>query len=165
MRRARNILITLVLLAAVAGAGWYWGSPWWTLRSMKQAAEARDIEALSAHIDYGSLRGGMKRELRARVSRDDGVLGALVARGVADRLVDIALTPEGMRGVFAAAPLAAAPRPGAVRMNANEMRLRRDSLTQFRLVRKDGTGGALIFRLRGASWMLSDLELPPEGLR
>lgn len=162
MRRSRAILIVVGLLGVVAG--WYWGSPWWTLRSMKQAAEARDITALSTHIDYPSLRAGMKRELRTRVAPDKGVLGALISGGIADSVVDIALRPEGMRAVFAAAPLAE-PQAGAVKMNANDMILRRDGFTQFRLVRRQGAGGALIFRLHGVRWMLSDVELPPEALR
>ena len=164
MKRSRTILIMVALLAVATGAGWYWGSPWWTLRSMKQAAEARDIAALSTHIDYPSLRAGMKRELRARVRPDDGVLGALVSRGITDTVVEVALRPEGMRAIFAAAPLAA-PEAGGVKMNANDMILRRDSVAQFRLVRRQDGGGALIFRLRGVRWMLSDVELPPEALR
>ena len=167
MKRTRTILIALAALVVAAGAGWYWGSPWWTLRSMKQAAEARDIDSLSRNVDYTALRKGMKRELRARMetpNADQGVLGALVAGGIADRLVDLALTPEGVRAVFAAAPLASNPRPGAVKLNANDLVMHRDGFGQFRMVRSDGKRGALIFRLRGATWMLSDVELPPESL-
>lgn len=163
----KRILIGLALIAAVAAGGWYWASPWWTLQSMKEAAEARDVDALSQHIDYTSLRENLKRQLRARMEsgvRDDGVLGKLVAGGLAERLVDIALTPEGMRVIFAAAPLAADPEPGKVKLKASDMVVKRDGVGSFRMVRKDGKPGALIFRLRGPSWMLTDIELPPQGL-
>lgn len=163
----KRILIALLLIAALLAGGWYWGSPWWTLQSMKEAAEARDIDTLSRHVDYTALRDSMKRRLRARMDsgvRDEGVLGALVAGGLADRLVDIALTPEGMRLIFAAAPLAGEARPGTVKLKADDMMMHRDGPGQFRLVRRDGKPGALIFKLKGATWMLSDIELPPETL-
>jgi hypothetical protein len=163
MNRRRNILIAALVLIVAAGGAWYWASPWWTVRSMKQAAEARDVDALSRNVDYPAVREGLKRQFRARSGGDGGVLGALIAGGVADRVVDLALTPEGMRAIFAAAPVARTPRPGAVKLNANEMVMRRDGLTQFRMVQQGGKGGALVFRLRGATWMLSDVELPADG--
>ena len=162
--RRRNILIALAVLVVAAAGTWYWASPWWTVRAMKQAAEARDVTALSRNVDYPALREGLKRELRARSGDAGGVLGALVSGGIADRLVDLALTPEGVRAIFATAPLASNPRPGAVKLNANDLVMRRDGFGQFRMVRGDGKGGALVFRLRGATWMLSDIELPPEAL-
>lgn len=163
----KRILIALVLIAALGAGGWYWASPWWTLQSMKEAAEARDVDTLSQHIDYARLRENLKHRLRERMEsgvRDQGVLGTLVAGGIADRLVDIAVTPEGMRVIFAAAPLAAEPEPGRVKLKASDMIVKRDGIDRFRMVRKDGKPGALIFQLRGASWMLTDIELPPQGL-
>ncbi|MES2988566.1 MAG: DUF2939 domain-containing protein [Pseudomonadota bacterium] len=163
----KRILIGLALLAVVLAGGWYWGSPWWTLQSMKNAAEARDTDALSRNVDYTSLRASIKKQLRERMEsgvRDAGVLGTLVAGGLADRLVDVALTPEGIRVIFATAPLASEARPGGIRLKANDMTMRREGLSQFRMVRRDGKGGALIFRLKGATWMLSDVELPAETM-
>ncbi|WP_066795342.1 DUF2939 domain-containing protein [Sphingomonas soli] len=163
----KRILIAVALLAALAGGGWYWASPWWTVQTMKDAAEARDVDALSRRVDYESLRASLKAQLRARVEngrRDDGVLEALVAGGIADRLVDAALTPEAMRVIFAAAPLAAQPARGAVKLKASDMEMRRDGIDRFRLVRKDGKSGALIFRLRGMRWMLTGIELPAQGV-
>lgn len=158
--RTRTILIAAAVLAVAAAGTWYWASPWWTVRSMKQAAEARDVDALSRNVDYTALRDGLKRELRARSGDEGGVLGALVSGGIADRLVDLALTPEGVRAIFATAPLASDPQPEAVKLNANDLVMRRDGFGQFRLVRSDGKSGALVFRLRGATWMLSDIDLP-----
>jgi hypothetical protein len=163
----KRLLIALALIAAAAAGGWYWASPWWTLQSMKDAAEARDVDALSRHIDYPALRKSMKRQLRARMEsgvRDQGVLGKLVAGGLAEQLVDIAITPEGMRVIFAAAPLAAEPERGRVKLKASDMAVRRDGIDRFRMVRRDGKPGALVFRLKGTGWMLSDIELPPQGL-
>ncbi|RYY23783.1 MAG: DUF2939 domain-containing protein [Sphingomonadales bacterium] len=161
----KRILIALALIVVAAAGGWYWASPWWTLQSMRNAAEARDVTALSRHVDYPVLRENLKRRLRARMeSGGSGVLGGLVSRGLADQLVDIALTPQGLSVIFAAAPLAADPEPGRVQLKASEMVVERDGIGRFRMVRKDGKPGALIFRLSGPSWLLSDIELPEKGL-
>ena len=163
----KRLLIGLALVAAVAAGGWYWASPWWTLQSMKNAAEARDVDALSRHVDYPVLRANVKRQLRERMERgvqDSGVFGKLVAGGLAEQLVDIAITPEGMRVIFAAAPLAAEPERGKVKLKASDMTVKRDGIDRFRMVRKDGKPGALIFRLKGAGWVLTDIELSPQGL-
>lgn len=66
--------------------------------------------------------------------------------------------------IFAAAPLAAEPERGRVRLKASDMEVKRDGIGGFRMVRKDGKPGALIFRLKGVGWLLTDIELPPQGL-
>ncbi|RYD86233.1 MAG: DUF2939 domain-containing protein, partial [Sphingomonadales bacterium] len=131
----KRILIAVALIAALAAGGWYWASPWWAVQSMRDAAEARDADSLLRHVDHATLRENLKRRLRERVegrAREGGVLGGLVASGVAGQLVDIALSPEGMRMIFAAAPLAADPQPGSVKLKASDMVVRRDGIDRFR---------------------------------
>lgn len=161
----RRWLLIVAALALLAAGGWAWGSPYLAVRSMERAAEARDAEALSARVDYPALRKSMKTQLRARFAQgsgDDDVLGALVATGIADSIVDAAITPEGIRAIFAAGVVGAARERRPVDLDARDMELRRDSLDRFRLVRRDGTGGALLFALRGLHWKLVGIELPPE---
>jgi hypothetical protein len=79
-----------------------------------------------------------------------------------DDLVDAAVSPEGMRFIFAAAPLAQSARPGTIRMKANEMRFRRVAFDRFELTRSDGA--ALRFRLHGMGWKLEAIQLPPDAL-
>jgi hypothetical protein len=158
-------LTALVLLLVAAAAGWALGSPYLTVWQMKRAAEVRDLDALARHIDFPAVRAGVKAQLAERMrGRDRGVLGALVAAGIAGTVVDSAVSPEGMRVIFAAAPLAGTAPPGTIRIKAQGMVLRRDGWDRFRLVRRDGTGTALIFRLHGAQWLLSDIRLPPDPL-
>jgi hypothetical protein len=164
MRRLSLILIVLALLAAGA---WVWGSPYLTVRAMARAAQARDVAALSAHVDYPAVRESMKNQLRARFASSDrrgldAALGALVATGIADSIVDSAVTPEGIRAIFATGAAGAVRVQRPVALDAREMRLRRDSLGQFSLVRRDGQGGALVFALQGLEWKLVGIELPPE---
>lgn len=160
----RWLLLALLLLVAV-GAGWAFGSPQLALWQMRKAAEARDVDALSRHIDYPSVRESVKAQLAERMQGGErSAFGALVAAGLADRLVDAAVSPDGMRLVFAAAPLAGAAGPGTIRLKAENMNFRRNRWDEFRLVPRDGKGGALVFRLHGLAWKLSDIELPPDAL-
>ena len=58
-----------VLLAAV---GWWFASPWWTLRAMREAAAAHDEKALSAHVDYPALRASVKSEIAKQMAGSGG---------------------------------------------------------------------------------------------
>ena len=53
--RRRTWLIAAAGVAALLAGGWYWGSPWWTLWRMRQAAAAGDLATLGAYIDAQSI--------------------------------------------------------------------------------------------------------------
>ena len=162
-------LIVLVVLVLLAGGGWVWGSPYYTLWQMKQAAESRDVDALASHVDFDAVRSSVKEQVSAQLRRERGgllgegglVLGALVHAGLADTAIDAAVSPNGMRFIFAAAPLAESEPPSAIKLKANEMRYRRLSFNRFELTRADGA--ALEFRLQGVNWKLIDVRLPPDA--
>ncbi len=158
----RKRWIIAVLVVAVLGVGgWVWGSPYYTLWQMKRAAEARDVDALTSHIDFDAVRGSVKSQIAAHLPGEGGgVLGALVRSGIGDTVVDAAVSPEGMRFIFAAAPLAETERPNTIKLKANEMRYRRLALNRFELTRSDGA--ALQFRMRGMTWKLEAIQLPPD---
>jgi hypothetical protein len=163
----RRWVLILLLLVAVAVGGWVWGSPYLVVRAMEKAAEARDAETLSEYVDYPAVRRSMKGQLRQRFESEadageEAALGALVATGIADSIVDAAITPEGIRAIFAAGAVDGARDRRPAELDARKMELRRDSLDRFRLVRSGGQGGALIFALRGVEWKLVGIELPPE---
>lgn len=159
----KKLVAVLAVLALLAG-GWLWGSPYLTLRQMKAAADARDLTTLSAHIDYPALRNSVKQELRGRMDDDrSSLLGRLVAGGIAERIVDVAVTPQAMPVVFAAAPAAAGK--SRIGLRAEDMAYVRDGWDSFRLERRDGERGALLFRLRGVSWQLTGVEVPRDAFR
>ena len=163
----KRLAILLALILAIGG-GWWFGSPWWTLRQMQAAADKGDSAALAGHIDFAALRESLKGQLRVRfgASRAEpelGALGAIVATGLADRIVDAAVTPEGMRAIFAAVPAAAERAPKPLKMRVSEMEMRRDSPAQFRMVARDGSGAELVFRVRGVGWKLVDLRVPADA--
>ncbi|WP_448664476.1 DUF2939 domain-containing protein [Sphingomonas sp. CJ20] len=159
---------TIALAAlGVLVLGWAWGSPYVTLWQLKKAADARDLGTLSAHVDYPAVRASLKQQLRARVAdQREGGLGGL-ARMVADRfgdpLVDAAVTPEGMRIIFATSPTAE-DNSGPQRtmgLDAGKMTVRRETLTRFALEPRDdnGTGTELVFGLHGLGWKLIGVRL------
>lgn len=158
-------LTILALLVVAAGAGWYFGSPWWTLYQIKQAAEAKDAGALSGYIDYPAVRADVRAQIKAR-TRPQGIarvtdvgdmLAATMAQGVADAVV----RPEGMAAVFVAGSVVRSP----FQMRAAEMEIRRDEIGQFSLVQKDGKGGALVFRRYGLGWKLAGVHIPEGALK
>lgn len=156
-------LIVLAALAVLAIGGWAWGSPYYTLWQMKRAAEARDVEALAAHVDFPAVRASVRNQLSEQMGHEGGgILGALVRSGIGGTLVDAAVSPAGMRFIFAAAPLTESEPPTPIKLKANEMRYRRTAFDRFHLVR--GDGASLEFRLHGLEWKLVDIKLPPDAL-
>lgn len=163
--------ISLLILVLVAVGGWAWGAPYYTLWQMKRAAEARDVDALASHVDFPAVRTSVRDQLSVQLRGSRGgllgeggaVLGALVRAGLADAAIDAAVSPNGMRVIFAAAPLAESEPPPAIKLKANEMRYSRTAFDRFHLTR--GDGASLEFRLRGLEWKLTDIRLPPDALR
>jgi outer membrane lipoprotein SlyB len=162
MKRLLTILLVLLLLAS---AGWYFGSPWWTLRQIQVAAQEKDVRTLNSYVDYAAVRGDVKAQFKSRVGpgriagpRDVGdFLASTMAQGVAEALV----RPEGMRAVFVAGSVVKPP----FEMRAGEMKMQRDSFDQFSLVQTDGKDGALVFRRYGWGWKLAGVRIPRGALK
>ncbi len=155
--------IALTVLLVMAGAGWLWGSPYLTLLELKRAADARDLAAISARIDYPAVRADLKTQVHDRLGRSQGSaidrLGAAIAERFADPVVDAAITPEGMQALFASAAVADAARPGFASAKPGAMRVRREALGRFALT-PDGTGPELVFELQGLTWRVTAVRLP-----
>lgn len=162
MKRGIWILATLLVLAA---AGWWFGSPWWTLYRIKQAADARDMQALSAYIDYPALRSDMKAQIRAQLPRSvveaPREVGALLTGALAEGLVDATVRPETIGAIFAAGSMVKRPPP----IRAEDLEMRRDGLDQFRMVRKDGSPGEIVFRRHWLGWKLAGIHVPPDRIQ
>lgn len=160
----RRWLIVLAVLLAVAGGGWLWGSPYLTLLHLKRAADARDLAAISARIDFPAVRADLKTQLRERLEPRKGSaleqLGEAIAERLADPVVDAAVTPEGMRALFASAAVAKAARPSFGNVDPKEMRVRRDGLGRFALTSANGSGPEVVFELQGLTWRVTAVRLP-----
>lgn len=144
MTRGRWIAALLALLLIGGAAGWWFGSPWYTLHRMREAARARDLGALSRYIDHDALFRDMTRQMERRRGRG--------FRGYARALVTLMPRHERLLALFD--PEASDRSYG---MRFDELELRRDSLEQFRLVRR--AGGELVFHRDGLGWRLVGLHL------
>jgi hypothetical protein len=139
MRKSRMLALAAAL-AVLAGAGWWFGSPWWTLWRMREAARAGDSDALAAYIDFPALRASTRARLDPRL----GPLGAALA----GRAVDALVSPAALR-------LALQSRRGSG-SGGGELDLDRIGASEFRLRRGRND---LIFRRHGIGWKLVDVRL------
>jgi hypothetical protein len=138
--RARpRALVLAGVLALLVTAGWWFGSPWWTLWRMREAARAGDSAALAAYVDFPALRASMRAQLRPRL----GPLGAALARPAVDALVGSAALRLALLG-------------RGEGDEAGEIELVRTGASEFRLRRGRGD---FVFRRRGLAWKLTEVRL------
>lgn len=134
MRKGRTIALLAAALVLSLAAGWWFGSPWWTLWRMREAARAGDSETLAAYIDFPALRASTRARL--------GPLGPL-ARPAVDALV----SPAALRLALGAR--------GGRGGGAGEVELARTGINEFR-VRRGGRD--LVFRRHGLGWKLAGVR-------
>lgn len=163
-------------IAAVAGLGliiaagvWYFESPVWTLKAMKNAATADDPSALNAYIDYPALRQSLEQEVRAKLmsdaEKDNSGLSALkIALGSAmvRPVVDAIVTPEGVSAALRARRTEediGSSKPGSLIRLPEHPMIERRGLSEFTLTEQDHRGSGMIFVRHGLSWRLSGVEL------
>lgn len=92
-------VVVAVLFAAAYGA-----SPYWTVRSIRSAAQERDSDRLSTFIDFPSVRESVKSQLMAKFAEEMSKeqdnpfasLGQAMAAGLVGPMVDSLITPEGL---------------------------------------------------------------------
>lgn len=115
--RAGRVALGLAALLAVA---WVAAAPYITVYRMKAAAENRDGEALSEHIDFTSVRQSLKDQLNALFAKklteskdlkDNplAALGAAFAGVLVDKVVDAYVTSAGITQLMAGEK----PQPGS----------------------------------------------------
>lgn len=157
------------LLALVAGGLWYFESPAWTLKGMKDAAEAHDADTLNAYVDYPALRESLRSQLVARIVSDArkgksglGALGISLGSIVVGPMVDRLISPAGMRAALLASRQDNASDGSPLRVPKNPVIVRR-GWSEFLLTTKDRPDRGLIFSRHGLSWKLSGVQLPPDA--
>ena len=166
-------------IAAGAFATYVAAVPYITVYQMKSAAEARDGEALSEHIEFPSVRQSMKDQMNAsfanRMSNEKDLkdnpfaaLGTAFAGLMVDKMIDAYVTPAGIT------QLMSGKRP---KSNANEgaenttdstnkplanAQMSYESLDKFviKVKNKAGEEGKFVLRRRGLDWKLTEILLP-----
>ena len=172
MKFSRNIGFASFTLIMVA-AGWYFASPIWALKQMRNAANANDSEALSRYVDFPALREDLKSELSAAMiakAKTDksgmGALGMAFGMALADKMIDGLVSPAGVRVMFAANDAnGTAKAPSAIRAGGDDIQIERKGMSEFRVFQQgDSNKGAMVFHRDGFSWKLVVIDLPPNGI-
>ena len=166
--RNKVIAAFVVLLLLALGAGWYFMSPYWTLRSMVAAAKANDSEKLSSYIDFDALRADLKTDLRARFDSVDKKskdpvekMGVAIARSAMDGVVNAFVSPAGLRATLVTFDESDVP-PDS-RKNFGKPKIERTGFGSFRLSREESPGSGFVFERRGLGWKMVGVDLAPEG--
>jgi Protein of unknown function (DUF2939) len=170
--KASTLIGGIAAIGLIVGGGWFYASPGWTLSAMRDAANAKDFAALSAHVDYPALREDMKSEFAAAMaaqgSKDGGALGgvgAAIGMAIANKMIDGLISPEGIRIMFAAAGAAGGKPPASLGGKGDDFTIERSGLSEFKVVQKgDGDKPQMVFRRDGLSWKLSGIDLPRGGM-
>jgi hypothetical protein len=155
MRKGRTLALAAALLLLLLAGAWWFGSPWWTLWRMREAAEAGDSEALAAYIDFPALRASTREQLGSRL----GALGGLIA-GPA---LDAAISPEALR--LALGKGRESPGGGGSGAGRGEesqppdVEISRTGASEFRV---EGRRSDLVFRRHGLGWKLEEIRLSSE---
>lgn len=153
-RKRRTLALATAALLALLAAGWWLGSPWWTLWRMREAAEAGDSEALAGYIDFPALRASTREQLGSRL----GPLGGLIA-GPA---IDAAITPEALRVALgkgrgnSSGGERGSGEGGGGGSEPQDVDISRSGASEFRV---EGRHSDLVFRRHGLGWKLEEIRL------
>ncbi len=118
-RGASRPAIWVVAIVAIGFIASVYASPWWTLRAMRNAVQARDAQTFSSYVDYAALRESVRAQMFPTTeappsSNALGRLGQMLGRQVGGAVVNIALTPQTVMWVMEnAQPLPGVPLPPA----------------------------------------------------
>jgi hypothetical protein len=162
--------VAAVLIIVASGALWYFESPAWTLKGMRDAARSHDADALNAYVDYPALRKSLKAELKARMRAEAqkdksgfGDLGRALGSVTLGPLLDVLVSPAGMRAALLAnSQENMSPAASALHVPREPVIVRRN-FSEFLVTAKGQPNSGLVFKRHGLSWMLSGVELPPDA--
>lgn len=128
----RRIAKPLLVLPAIAGLVWVYFAPHLALRSMQQAAERGDAEALTAHVDFPALRQDLESQFALAAADHIGGdgsggwrdFGAALATTAAAPAINAMVSEQGLMLMFAGHGLA---RDGLAAVSADDATDRRAS--------------------------------------
>jgi hypothetical protein len=171
MRRRRTRLAVAAVAAALLllAGGWYWGSPWWTLSRMREAARSGDSSQLAAFVDFAEISRRHRRDYRMWMRSVLETVGAdnphenarsfraYAARALARPDSDIFIAEADIRPWLADMEL----RPIAFGRERMELYVLRHGLDRFEVREVDGDwemGPMLSFRREGLGWRLAEVR-------
>lgn len=183
----RKLLILPFVLLALGYLAW----PAWAAWQLRGAVKARDLPSIEARVDWPLLRANIKQTIGTNLrdetkNPDAGLISRTLKRTVApflaDRVVDMAVTPGTLARVLAGKALiderkrdapAGAPADADDDASADPLSPRRlrwaffDSPTRFRIETNDprlpGKRIISILALQGTTWRLVDVFYETRG--
>ncbi len=166
---------TLVVVAALL-IGWAIASPYVVSQQMKSAAEARDGEALSDHIEFPTLRQNFKDQLNAAMAKEmskevednpfaalGAAFGTMMVEGMVDAYVTPASITEMMKGEAPNEAKKQGSSESAKRENAfRDAKLSYKAWDKFSISvpTEDGEVTKFILQRRGIGWKLTNIVIP-----
>lgn len=171
MRRA---LAFLALLLAIGFGAWLYFTPQLALASMRDAAAARNAGELSSYVDFPAVRESLKvvvQSKMAAVAKDPTnpllALGASLAAGFADPVIDNLVTPQSLALMLSGVPptMLASGAETSSPASMVETTTRYDGLNTYvaTVRRKDWPWPPVELEMRReglASWKLAAIRLP-----
>lgn len=167
----KKILIPLTLILSYAAA-----SPYITAYAMFNAAENRDADALSSHIDFPILRQNFKDQVNLAISSnakdisgggDFAELGAAFGAIMVNNLVDTYVTPIAIAKMMAVevSPATEGSSKETEQRPVSELKsstMRYRSWDKFAIAVNEGTDdkGVFVLSRKGLGWKLTNIELP-----
>jgi hypothetical protein len=165
MKRRSLLLGAACALLLALPAGWYFGSPWWTLWRMREAARAGDMRTLASYVDLDAIRKSVVRSARDRLEEEaarllaaEGAGGGGWKKALRGALSEAVTGAETVKAVFQNIPLG---RRDLVRgpLGLNPL-VERRSFDEFTVrVRNTPSPGTFTFRRHGLGWKLQGVRL------
>lgn len=166
---------TIFIVAALL-VGWAIASPYVVSTQMKSAAEARDGEALSEHIEFPTLRQNVKDQLNAGMAKEmvnevesnpfaamGAAFGAMMVEGMVDAFVTPASITEMMKGEAPNEARKQSSSEGAEPGDSfKDAKLSYKSWDKFTIAvpAEDGKITSFVLQRRGLGWKLTNIVIP-----
>jgi hypothetical protein len=175
VRRPRHRRKLIAVVAALILL--YVASPYYSVWRFGEALRTHDMEALSARVDFNSVRGSLKQQIRDHFlgvlakKKKDRLAQFLAANAgdPLDHLIDAYITPEGLAAIISdptpiknASSLSSLPGINGSPKEIDWGKRRRAFFTGWRDFAVEKEGVKLVFRFNGLGWKLHtlDLQLP-----
>ena len=155
-------------------AGYIFAAPYITVYQMKKAGENKNGESLSEYVEFPTLRQNLKDQINAMFMKEMGkevkdspfsALGAVFGGMMAEKMVDVYVTPAGITELMSGEKLSSEPEVGSSDSEppsepfANAS-MSYESFNKFSVTIKDKKSSGevkFILRRRGIGWKLTEI--------
>lgn len=179
-----SAMAVFVALVLALGGYWYY-SPFMSLKTMQTAAQQQDADTFNQYVDYSRVRDSLKEQMSALLGEQLGAerqsgpdsLGVLLGRAVINPLVDALVRPEVVMramnsGEFKPAVQSSGSGSSPAKMDEIQWQIERQTLNRVKAYAMEpgsterSTALGMVFERDGFfRWKLIELRLPTQGKR